>query len=81
VTLSARPEQLCLHGEPAVERWRVRRRLAVPLGPNTMHDLETHDGSTLKLVEPRLGRPVETTAEAWCGLRPDACPGLYKEEP
>jgi hypothetical protein len=42
-----------------------------------MHDLETHDGSTLKLVEPRLGRPVETTAEAWCGLRPDACPGLF----
>ncbi len=80
VTLSARPEQLCLHAAPAAERWRVRRRLAVPLGPNTMHDLETHDGSTLKLVEPRLGRPVETTAEAWCGLRPDACPGLFKEE-
>jgi putative spermidine/putrescine transport system ATP-binding protein len=77
VVLSARPEQLRLHGEPGAERWRVQRRLAVPLGPNTMHDLETHDGVTLKLVEPRLGVPADTTGEAWCGLRPGARPGLF----
>jgi ABC-type Fe3+/spermidine/putrescine transport system ATPase subunit len=88
VMLSARPEQLCLHAEASADRWRVRRRLAVPLGPNTMHDLETHDGATLKLVEPRLGLPVDMTGEAWCGLRPEARPGLFhvatrseKEEP
>ena len=51
--------------------------LAVPLGPNTMHDLETRGGVTLKLVEPRLGPPGEPTGEAWCGLRPDARPGLF----
>jgi hypothetical protein len=55
----------------------VQRRLAVPLGPNTMHDLETRDGVTLKLVEPRRGPAVEMTGEAWCGLRPEARPGLF----
>jgi putative spermidine/putrescine transport system ATP-binding protein len=77
VVLSARPEQLCLHAESAPERWSVRRRLAVPLGPNTMHDLETRDGATLKLVESRHGGPVETTGETWCGVRPEARPGLF----
>jgi len=77
VVLSARPEQLCLHAEPAAERWRVQRRLAVPLGPNTVHDLATREGVTLKLVEPRLGAPTEAAGEAWCGLRPDARPGLF----
>jgi len=77
VMLSARPEQLRLHAEAAAGRWRVHRRLAVPLGPNTMHDLETRDGVTLKLVEPRLGPSVEPTGDAWCGLRPDARPGLF----
>jgi putative spermidine/putrescine transport system ATP-binding protein len=77
VTLSARPEQLCLHAEPGAGLWRVQRRLAVPLGPNTMHDLETRDGITLKLVEPRRGPAVEMTGEAWCGLRPEARPGLF----
>jgi putative spermidine/putrescine transport system ATP-binding protein len=82
VVLSARPEQLCLHAEPAAERWPVQRRLAVPLGPNTIHDLETRDGVTLKLVEPRHGAPGEPEGEAWCGLRPDARPALFprKEE-
>ena len=77
VVLSARPEQLCLHAEPAPERWRVQRRLAVPLGPNTVHDLETRDGVTLKLVEPRRGDSVETTGEAWCGVLPEARLGLF----
>jgi putative spermidine/putrescine transport system ATP-binding protein len=77
VVLSARPEQLRLHGEAGAGRWPVQRRLAVPLGPNVMHDLETRDGVTLKLVEPRLGVPTDTTAEAWCGLRPGARPGLF----
>ncbi len=77
VTLSARPEQLCLHASPGAGLWPVQRRLAVPLGPNTMHDLETRDGVTLKLVEPRRGPAVEMTGEAWCGLRPEARPGLF----
>jgi putative spermidine/putrescine transport system ATP-binding protein len=77
VVLSVRPEQLCLHTEPGPERWRVQRRLAVPLGPNTIHDLETRNGTTLKLVEARLGVPVETSTEAWCAVRPDARLALF----
>jgi putative spermidine/putrescine transport system ATP-binding protein len=77
VVLSARPEQLCLHGESAASRWRVHRRLMVPLGPNTMHDLEMQDGATLKLVEPRHGVVVDMGGEAWCGLRAEARPGLF----
>jgi putative spermidine/putrescine transport system ATP-binding protein len=82
VTLSARPEQLSLHTEPGLGRWLVQRRLAVPLGPNMVHDLETRDGVTLKLVEPRRASAADMTGEAWCGLRPDARPGLFdKEDP
>ncbi|HEU4371444.1 MAG TPA: ABC transporter ATP-binding protein [Methylomirabilota bacterium] len=80
VVLSARPEQLGLHDEPGAERWPVQRRLAVPLGPNLMYDLETRDGVTLKLVEPRLGVPADMTGEAWCGLRAGARPGLFQPE-
>ena len=80
VTLSARPEQLCLHAEPGAGRWLVRRRLAVPLGPNTVHDLETRDGVTLKLVEPRRGPSAELAGETWCGLRPEARPALFEKE-
>src|SRR5262249_1872075 len=72
VVLSGRPEQLCLYAAPAAERWSATRRLSVPLGPNTMHDLETRDGATLKLVEPRLGPGGDTKEEVWCGLRPEA---------
>jgi putative spermidine/putrescine transport system ATP-binding protein len=81
VVLAARPEQLSLYGEPGATRWPVQRRLTVPLGPNMMHDLETRDGVTLKLVEPRLGAPADTTGEAWCGLRPGARPGLFHPDP
>jgi hypothetical protein len=45
-----------------------------------MHDLETRDGVTLKLVEPRLGVRADATGEAWCGLRPGARPGLFHPE-
>ena len=77
VVLSARPEQLCLYTAPAPERWSVTRRLSVPLGPNTMHDLETRDGATLKLIEPRHAYGVDAKEEVWCGLRPEAEPGLF----
>ena len=77
VVLSVRPEQLSLHASAAPDRWPVRRRLALPLGPNMMHDMELRDGTTLKLVEPRRGTAVESDGEAWCGVRPDARPSLF----
>jgi len=78
ILLSARPEQLHLYGEASADRWPVRRRFALPIGPNTMHDLETRDGATLKIVEQRIGAIVDATGEAWCGLRTEARPSLFE---
>jgi putative spermidine/putrescine transport system ATP-binding protein len=77
VVLAVRPEQLVLHANDGPERWPVRRRLAVPIGPNAIHDLETRDGTTLKLVEPRLGALTATGGQAWCALKPEARTALF----
>ncbi|MFN0304530.1 MAG: ABC transporter ATP-binding protein [Burkholderiales bacterium] len=77
VIVTARPEQLQLNGEPAADRWRVRRRFALPIGANTMHDLEMPDGTTLKIIERRLGVVVESTEALWCGLRTEARPSVF----
>ncbi len=77
VVVTARPEQLHLHSDPASDRWPVRRRFALPIGANTMHDLEMRDGTTLKIVERRPGADVDATAQAWCGLRAEARPCLF----
>ena len=77
VVLSVRPEQLVLHETAGTGLWPVRRRLAVPIGPSAVHDLEARDGTTLKLVEPRLGAGTADAGEFWCGLRPEARPALF----
>lgn len=77
VLLSVRPEQLCLHDKAGPQCWPVRRRLALPIGPDTMHDLETRDGATLKLVERRLDAFARAADDAWCGLRSEARPSLF----
>ena len=76
--LSVRPEQLMLLPGQAPGSWPVRRRLAVPIGSSAVHDLLARDGSTLKLIEPRLGSLVEAAGEAWCGLRPEARPAIFE---
>ena len=81
IVLAARPEQLCLHKESSPERWAVRRRLTLPIGATAIHDLETRDGTTLKLVEQRHGAPDDEAAEAWCALRPHASPSLFVSTP
>lgn len=81
VVLAVRPEQLTLsHGaEAGVQAgvWPVTRRLIVPLGANVVHDLETVDGNTLKLVEPRLSQGNERATSLYCGLRPEARPAVF----
>ena len=78
VVLAARPEQLMLHANEVNGSWPVLRRLAVPLGPSVVHDLQARDGTALKLVEPRLGALDGSAGEAWCGLRPEARPTLFE---
>jgi putative spermidine/putrescine transport system ATP-binding protein len=77
VVLSARPEQLRLLPREAPGCWPVWRRLTVPMGPSAVHDLQARDGTTLKLVEPRLGAMMDGAGEAWCGLRPEARPAIF----
>ena len=44
-------------------------RLAVPMGPQTIHELETADGQRVKLIEPRHGSPREPGGSVRLGLR------------
>ncbi|HXG05551.1 MAG TPA: ABC transporter ATP-binding protein [Candidatus Binatia bacterium] len=79
VVLAVRPEQLRLFPGAASDRWPVRHRFTLPLGPNIMRDMETRDGTTVKLVEPRHGMPEEVSRETWCGLRTGARPSLFEQ--
>ena len=78
VVISVRPEQLVLHDAQAPSRWPVRRRLAVPIGPNAIHDLEMRDGTTLKLAEQRLGDIADSGHAAWCAIKPEARPAIFE---
>jgi putative spermidine/putrescine transport system ATP-binding protein len=80
VLVSIRPEQLMLSEVQSPGAWKVRRRLAVPIGPSTVHDLESQDGATLKLVEPRHAGAIDGGGELWCMLRPDASPAVFAVE-
>jgi putative spermidine/putrescine transport system ATP-binding protein len=78
VVMTVRPEQLVLHANEGPEHWPVRRRLAVPIGANAIHDLETRDGTTLKLAEPRVGTLADTGSHAWCAIMPKARVALFE---
>jgi putative spermidine/putrescine transport system ATP-binding protein len=78
VVMTVRPEQLVLHANEGPEHWPVRWRLAVPIGPNAIHDLETRDGTTLKLAAPRLGTLADTGSHAWCAVMPKARVALFE---
>lgn len=77
VVLAVRPEQLALSNQPGPGYWPVQRRLLVPLGANVVHDLLAQDGSTLKLVEARIGQDADVGPQLFCGLRPQACPAVF----
>ncbi len=77
VVLAVRPEQLALSNQPGPGYWPVQRRLLVPLGANVVHDLLARDGSTLKLVEARIGQDADAGPQLFCGLRPQACPAVF----
>jgi len=78
IVVSVRPEQLMLVPESADGAWRVRRRFAMPIGPSAVHDLETRDGTTIKLVEPRVGGVSDAGGDAWCALRPEVRPAVFR---
>jgi putative spermidine/putrescine transport system ATP-binding protein len=78
VVLSARPEQLALFDAAAADRWPVTIGMVVPLGASAIWDLETADGTRLKLSDRRVGSPAVDGRGVWCGLRADARPALFE---
>jgi putative spermidine/putrescine transport system ATP-binding protein len=77
VIVTVRPEQLVLHSEPADGLIAARHRLAMPMGPQTIHELEHGRGNTIKVVEQRVGAPRQAGNAVWLGVRPDAVPSVF----
>jgi len=76
VMLSARPEQLRLHAEAAAVAGACTG--ASPCAGAQHHArLETRDGRHAEAGRAQAGAVGEPTGDAWCGLRPDARPGLF----
>src|SRR3989442_1073504 len=70
VVLSARPEQLCLHAEPAAERWRGERRLPVPLPPQHLAEPAPRAGGNPQLVLTPPRAPNPAPGGGRCRARP-----------
>jgi putative spermidine/putrescine transport system ATP-binding protein len=78
---AVRPEQLVLQTGVADGLIPARHRLAMPMGPQTIHELETSLGQTIKVIEPRVGAPRQPGAEVWVGLRPGASVAVFPVSP
>jgi putative spermidine/putrescine transport system ATP-binding protein len=74
---AVRPEQLMLHASFGDGLIPVRHRLAMPMGPQMIHELETLGGRTVKLIEPRTGALRQPGAEVWVGPRPGASVAVF----
>jgi putative spermidine/putrescine transport system ATP-binding protein len=53
VIVSARPENLRLHSQPGTARWSVQVRIRMPVGAQTVSEVVTAAGESLKVTEPR----------------------------
>jgi putative spermidine/putrescine transport system ATP-binding protein len=72
VMIAARPEQMSLHDNAGHGLVPVGHRLTVPLGPQTIHEMQTADGRPIKIIESRTGIPRQLGAQMWLGLRSGA---------
>jgi putative spermidine/putrescine transport system ATP-binding protein len=70
VVVSARPENLRLHAEPAPGRWPVTLRIRMPVGAHTVSEVATSTGQSLKVTEPRasLAPPGAAGGSLYCGI-------------
>jgi hypothetical protein len=70
VVVSARPENLRLHPVPGPGRWPVELRIRMPVGAQTVSEVVTRAGESLKVTEPResLAPPGETGTALYCGI-------------
>ena len=70
IVVSARPENLRLHSAPGPGRWPVELRIRMPVGAQTVSEVVTRAGESLKVTEPResLAQPGETGTALYCGI-------------
>jgi hypothetical protein len=70
VVVSARPENLRLYPEPGPGRWPVALRIRMPVGAQTVSEVVTRAGHSLKITEPResLAAPGEPGGALYCGI-------------
>jgi len=70
IVVSARPENLRLHPAPGPGRWPVDLRIRMPVGAQTVSEVVTRAGESLKVTEPResLAPPGETGTALYCGI-------------
>jgi putative spermidine/putrescine transport system ATP-binding protein len=70
VIVSARPENLALHATPAPDRWPVTLRIRMPVGAQTVSEVATRTGESIKVTEPRaaLTPAGESAGASYCGI-------------
>jgi putative spermidine/putrescine transport system ATP-binding protein len=79
VIVSARPENLALHARPAPDRWPVSLRIRMPVGAQTVSEVATCTGESLKVTEPRaaLTPPGESAGTSYCGIVSTAALSIF----
>ena len=68
VVVSARPENLRLHPAPGPGRWPVELRIRMPVGAQTVSEVVTRSGESLKITEPREGLASPGDGALYCGI-------------
>jgi putative spermidine/putrescine transport system ATP-binding protein len=79
VVVSARPENLRLYAEPARGRWPVTLRIRMPVGAQTVSEVATTSGQSLKVTESRaaLAPPGEGGGALYCGIVSPAAVSIF----
>jgi putative spermidine/putrescine transport system ATP-binding protein len=79
VVVSTRPENLRLYAEPGPGRWPVELRIRMPVGAQTVSEVATRAGESLKITEPRdrLAPPGEANSALFCGIVSPAAVSLF----
>jgi putative spermidine/putrescine transport system ATP-binding protein len=79
IVVSARPENLRLFPTPGPGRWPVEVRIRMPVGAQTVSEVVTRTGESLKVTEPResLTPPGEPGAAVYCGIVTPSAVSLF----
>ena len=81
VQVSVRPEQLQLFDTPAPGRLPVRLAMSLPMAGELIHEVESEDGTEIKVALPRRPGAIPARGSALhCGLAEHARPGLFPSD-